>query len=231
LQVVFDHAEKVSWRVSTFWFKPERRVRFEPGQFAEFRVPHADVDNRGDTREFSISSLPGEPLIAITTNFARARGSSYKRALRALTPGDKITMAEPMGDFVLPKDPAIPLVFVAAGIGCVPYATMLRWLQARGEQRTIKLIYSASNPNDFLFPELWPSYELDFVPIVTRPTDDRNGRSGRLNATKLLTIVEPLGNKLVYLAGPQSMIEPLFDDLLALGLTRRRLLLDYFSGY
>ena len=231
MQVVLERVEKIRPDVWTFWFRPDARVRFEPGQFAEFRVPHADADERGDTREFSISSLPGEPVVTITTNFARTNGSSFKRALRALKPGDAITMAEPMGDFVLPKDNSIPLVFVAAGVGCTPYVSMIKWLIVRSEQRDIKLIYSARMPDDFIFQDLWQSYPLEFIPVITRPVGNWHGQSGRLNAAKILDLAGPAENKLIYLAGPQSMIEPLFDDLLALGLTRRQLLLDYFSGY
>lgn len=230
-KAVFDHAEAIGPNVHTFWFKPEARVRFEPGQFAEFTIPHANPDDRGITREFSIASLPGEPLVALTTNFARTNGSSFKRALRKLRPGDVITMAEPMGDFVLPKDASIPLVFIAAGVGSVPYAAMVRWLRRRGEQRSIKLIYSASQPENFIYDKLWRDYNLAFIPILTRPHASWRGQTGRLTPKKILELASPITNQLLYLAGPQSMIEPLFDDLLRAGIPRGQLLLDYFSGY
>jgi ferredoxin-NADP reductase len=241
MQVVFDHAETEASGIITFYFKPERRVRFEPGQFADLRVPHDDVDDRGDSREFSLSNSPNESLIAITTNFAQRNGSSFKRALRNLKPGDGAFLAEPMGDFVLPKDTLIPLVFVAGGIGCVPYASMIKWLVERGEQRTTQLIYSASTPHDFAFSELWHSYSLDFIPIVTQPPTTWHGQTSQLTAQKILKLVKSPSvrgqasrdsrDQLIYLAGPQPMIEPLFNDLLKAGIPRSQLLLDYFTGY
>lgn len=231
MHAVLDHAEKVALGISTFWFRPETHIRYEAGQFVELYLPHAPTDARGERREFSLVSSPHEPLIAFTTNFAFENGSSYKRALQNLKPGEAVTFNEPMGDFVLPKDTAIPLVFVAAGLGCTPYASMVKWLIARSEQRSIQLIYSASRPNDFIFNDLWRSYELNFIPIVTRPTANWHDRTGRLDVDKILELAGPTKDKLLYLAGPQSIIEPLFNDLLAAGLTRAQLLLDYFPGY
>jgi ferredoxin-NADP reductase len=231
MRVVFDHAETEVPGVITFWFKPERRVRFEPGQFAELRLPHPNADSRGDRREFSLTSSPDDPLVSITTNFASTKSSSFKRALQALRPGDTAGLAEPMGDFVLPKDTSIPLVFVAGGIGCAPYASMVKWLLRRNERRSITLIYTAAGPHDFAFDNLWRAYGLIVIPIVSRAQPDWHGLAGRLDADRLLDLISPRGNKLIYLAGPQPMIEPLFNSLIAAGAARSQLLLDYFTGY
>jgi ferredoxin-NADP reductase len=225
-----ERIEKLKPRVITFWFKPEARVRFEPGQFAEVRIPHTNVDNRGDMREFSITSLPDEPKVAITANFAE-HGSSFKQALMRLRPGDEVFIAEPMGDFVLPKDATIPLVFVAAGIGSTPYVSMVKWLAVRNERRKIQFIYSVSSPDNFIFLDLFRGYPLELIPIVSRAADGWDGQTGRLSAEKLLKMIDSVGEKLIYLAGPQSFIEPLYNKLLGLGIPRRQLLLDYFPGY
>jgi ferredoxin-NADP reductase len=178
-----------------------------------------------------LSSAPSEPLLCITTNFAPKNSSSYKRALKKLRPGDKASITDPMGDFILPKDPRIPLVFVAAGIGCAPYAGIIKWLTSREEKRPIQLIYAASTPEDFIFHNLWKNYPLDFKPLLSRPHSAWQGLSGRLTTKRLQQMLEPLGDKLVYLAGPQSMIEPLYNELVQAGNPRSQLLLDYFPGY
>lgn len=217
--------------VVMFQFKPEHRVRFEAGQFIAITIPHANSDDRGDMREFSISSSPHEELLSITSSYVERDGSSYKKALLSLNPGDSISLGEPMGDFVLPKDISIPLVFVAAGIGSTPYASIVKWLVEKNERRTIQLVNSASQPNGFLFTELWKSYGLDFVPVITQKTSGWAGATGRLTPKRVLELANPYKDKLMYLAGPQSFIEPLFNDLLELGIPRYQLLLDYFPGY
>ncbi|MFI5275210.1 MAG: ferredoxin--NADP reductase [Candidatus Saccharimonadales bacterium] len=230
MKATFSYAEIVAPNIVTYWFQPERPMRFDPGQFVEIYMPHDSVDNRGHWREFSLSSSPNEELIAITTNFF-SHGSTYKQALKSLTPGTVVTMKEPMGDFVLPKDCTIPLVFVAAGLGIAPYASIIKWLLERGEQRDIQLIYSVSSPSEFLFYDLWKQYDLNFVPLVTRPDNAWKGHAGHLNVDRLLALMRPLERSLIYLAGPQSFIEPFYNELLAAGIPRSQLLLDYFPGY
>lgn len=231
MHIIFDHAEELQPGVSTFWFLPEPGLRYEPGQFMELYLPHSPADERGERREFSISSSPHESLIAITTNFDFEHGSTFKRELRRLKHGERVAVNEPMGDFVLPKDMSIPLVFVAAGIGSAPYVSIVKWLLANKQTRNIQLIYSASRPDGFLFMKEWHAYNLEFIPIVTRPDEQWTGLTGRLDAQRIIELAGPLQDKLTYLAGPQSMIEPIFADLLTTGLTRSEVLLDYFSGY
>jgi ferredoxin-NADP reductase len=227
----FVHAETLVADTQTLWFKPESPVRFEAGQFVELHLPHEPADERGVTREFSLSSSPSEPLLGITTNFVFERGSSFKRTLKNLQPGDEVIMTEPMGDFVLPKDPSIPLLFVAAGLGCAPYASIVKWLRDRNEQRTIQMIYGVSSPTDFIFNDLWHSYPLQLTKMVSSPTKNWQGETGRITIEKLQQLAAPISDKLVYLAGPQSLIEPLYNDLLRADIPRYQLLLDYFPGY
>lgn len=230
MRATITHIEKVTPNIYTYWLRPERRVRFDAGQFIEIFIPHSPVDNRGDWREFSLSSSPNDPELSITTNFFD-NGSSYKNALKRIVPGTTVTFKEPMGDFVLPKDPTIPLVFVAAGLGTMPYVSMITWLKQRSEQRPIQLIHSVSRQADFLFDSVWEDYNLDFVPIVTRPDATWPGKTGRLDVARLLEFIGSVDSKLIYLAGPQSLIEPMFNNLLATGIPRSQLLLDYYPGY
>lgn len=230
MRATLERSEIIAPNIVTYWFRPERPVRFDAGQFIEIYLPHVPADNRGLWREFSLSNAPHEELISITTNFYTP-SSTYKQTLKSLAPGAEVIMKDPMGDFVLPKDTSIPLVFVAAGLGSVPFVSMVKWLLKRNEQRQIQLIHSVSSPDEFLFYDLWKQYDLDFVPLVTRPDNTWKGHAGHLNVDRLLELMGPLENKLIYLAGPQSFIEPFFNELLATGIPRSQLLLDYFPGY
>jgi glycine betaine catabolism B len=145
-----EHIEDIGGHAKTFWFKPERRVRYVAGQFTELHLPH-DADDRGIRRWFTLSSSPTENLVGITTRFARQQGSSFKRQLAGLRAGMTLDLADPMGDFVLPKDQSIPLVFAVAGLGITPVRSMVKWLVDTQEKRDIRLIYADSQPNDLLF--------------------------------------------------------------------------------
>jgi ferredoxin-NADP reductase len=229
MRVFFNHSQLQTDGISTFWFRPEEHFRYLAGQYAELCLPHETPDTRGLKRWFTLTTSPDDSMIAITTKFPE-KPSSYKQALRNLQPGAMVYLSEPLGDFVLPKDASIPLVFIAVGTGCAPYASMLKWLIGRQEKRTIRLLYAARKPGDFVFTELWRNYPMQYIPIVSQPAKDWRGETGKLTTVKVLELIGDVGSKLIYLAGPQTAVEPLYDELLT-HVPRPQLLLDYFPGY
>lgn len=195
-------------------------MRFTAGQFTELRLPHQNVDDRGDKRWFTISSSPNEPLVSITTKFSPEHSSSFKQALRDLRPGSAVQLAEAMGDFVLPKDHSLPLVFIAGGIGITPMHSMVSYLRAVQEQRTITLLYMVNDRQELAFEETFTSYPMQFIPHV-----------GRLTAAEIVAITKPTATSLVYISGPEPMVESLFSELQSTGLPAHQLIGDYFPGY
>lgn len=225
-----ESIEQTTPRSTTFWFKPERSLQFEAGQYLEVIVPHESADMRGTRRWMSLVNAPEESRLGVLTMFPEP-SSSYKRALRVLRLGDEVGFGEPIGDFVLPKSPQTPLAFVIGGVGIAPVRSIIRSLQMRGEQRNIQLIYSAPTPQELAYKNVFEDYPLNFSPIITQKSSDWAGAVGHLTAPRVLQLLGPTAGKLIYLCGPQSLIEPLFNDLIANGLPRAQLILDYFPGY
>jgi ferredoxin-NADP reductase len=230
MYAVLDHIEAHGGDIVSFWFRPERPIRFNAGQYIELYLPHEAVDSRGTRRWFTISSSPNEQLISLTTGFPK-KPSSYKQTLRALRVGSEVVLSEPLGDFVLPKDRTVPLVFVAAGTGCTPYASMTKWLIKQHEERDIQLLYAASSPDAFLFTDLWSSYRpLRLTRMVSHASSAWHEHIGSLDSVIILQAIQDAADSMLYLAGPQSLIEPLYDELLK-DVPRQQVLLDYFPGY
>lgn len=229
MRVALVHIEQITPRIRTFWFKPERRVRYVAGQFTELHLPHEPADERGIRRWFTLSSSPSENLLAITTRFDDIRTSTFKRELAALKPGEQLDLADPMGDFVLPKDTNIPLVFAAAGLGITPVRSMIKWLQDADEQRNIQLLYAATSPEELAFEPLLRSYHLQCTPIIKHPPAGFAGETGSLTAERIAQAAS--SNALVYISGPEILIEKLFKELPVLGVAPERLVTDYFPGY
>lgn len=217
-----DHIETLSPHIRTYWFRPGQPFRHVAGEFTELYVPHADTDERGDRRWFTISSSPSEPLIGITTRFEARDGSSFKRALQRLRPGEQVSLAEPMGDFVLPKDKTIPLVFVAGGLGITPIHSIVSYLATQNEQRTIQLFRAAASPAEEIFAR-----ELQQYPLVYHCFYASGGQ--RLTADNILLAIQD--TSLVYLSGPEGFIQKLSADLQKNGVQKRRIITDLFPGY
>ncbi len=231
MNVIFDHKNIIAPSIITFWFKPNRPVNYTAGQFTEIRLPHKDMDDRGDKRWFTISSSPTDPLLSITTRFTNEKGSSFKRKLMDIVPGTKLVLAEPMGDFVLPKDKTIPLLFVAAGMGITPVHSMIKWLKDGGEQRNVNLIFAVNKVEDLVWQDLFMKYDLSFLPIIKTPFPGWRGQTGSLSALQIVKAAHKDPGSLIYLTGPESMTEKFAKQLPGLGIDKRRLVTDYFPGY
>ncbi len=224
MKAVFDHKDKINHNVTTFWFKPPHKVTYTAGQFTEIYLPHRNPDERGQKRWFTLSASPTEDLLSITTKYAGEQSSTFKKILWRLKPGTVVDLAEPMGDFVLPKDKNIPLVFVAGGIGVTPFRSMIKWLLDTEEKRQIQFIYAVSEPRDAVFVDLFKSYGTNAKLVV-------KSESQTLTAQKILDLVGSYSNKRIYISGPEPMVEALEKDLLAQGIDRNQLVGDFFPGY
>lgn len=231
MRVRLSYTEDIAKNIRTFWFSAEPMPRYSAGQFIELRLRVDKPDERGDKHWFTLSSSPSEDKLSITTKFAAGLSSSFKTTLRELKAGDGVNMSEPMGDFVLPKDKNIPLIFVAAGIGVTPMRSMVRWLSDTGERRNIHLIYGAKTLEEVAFRGLFESYGLKFDIVLSEPPRDWHGLTGHLSADRIIGLTGGLNDKLTYLSGPEPMVEKINDDLKAKGLTQKHILTDFFPGY
>lgn len=224
MQARFVRKQALTNNIYSFWFEPEWQLRFEPGQYLDITVPHAGHDNRGQTRTMSLTTIPSDDLLAITTKIP-VNPSSFKKELMDLTPGAEVKLAEPMGDFILPKNPAVPLVFIAAGVGIAPYASIVRALQHKEQQRDIQLIYIARDQESMAFTSLID--ECDWLKTTRIFTRERPSPDSK----ELLQIIQPDNQKLIYLAGSEPMMERYWLEFMQHGVNRQQMVLDFFPGY
>ena len=232
-EAILDHVKHEGHNIYTFWFRPEKKVDQIAGQFIEVHLPHTNPDSRGIRRWFTISSSSTtKELLSITTKMADKNGSSFKIALRAMAKGHKIKISDPMGDFVLPKDDSIPLVFIAGGIGITPFHSMITYLKDKQEKRNIQLFYGARELDELVFAnELKQLEGLDFIPVIQNAPTNFKGQTGFLDSKKIFEKIKDKRNARVYISGPEPMVEKFKKEFEELGINKNNLVCDYFPGY
>ncbi|HEX8763235.1 MAG TPA: FAD-dependent oxidoreductase [Candidatus Saccharimonadales bacterium] len=221
MRATLDHIDEIAPEIFTYWFSPAGSFFYTAGEFTELQLPHPHPDTRGERRWFTLSSSPTEDLLGITTRISPDKGSSYKEAMRALKPGTTVQMAEPMGDFVLPKGRGVPLIFIAGGLGITPVRSIVRFLHDSGEQRDIHLFRIVSKANEEIFADELHDYPLQYHLF--------NKAGKRLAAADVLEVLKD--KSLIYLAGPERLIAAMSDDLRQNDIQDRRIITDLFPGY
>jgi len=207
-------------------FRARRPMRFVPGQYAELHVPHARADSRGTRRMFSIASAPGAETVSFGMRVPRS-ASTFKSALAALEPGAVVQATGVSGDFLLPRDPAIPLVLVAGGIGVTPFLSQL----AAEPARDAVLVYGVPAGDQVPFGHALGGARVVLV-SPTAPPGLPEGwtwiESDMLTAELIDAAVPDLGSRHAFVSGPPAMVNAVRS-----GLRRRakRVHTDYFAGY
>jgi len=220
MRLRFSEREELAPYIWQYHFQPERPVDFVAGQYADFHFLTPLYDPRGQSRTFTLTSLPGEERVSFIVRFGDPL-SPYKQALAALQPGDELRLDEAMGDLVLPKLASTPLVFIAGGIGLASFASMLQLLTNQREQRPIFLFYALRSRREQILSELLSGYPLELKQLVYAPN--------RLTAQEIVDSTPP--QSLYYLSGSQRFVEGLRADLTALGTPHEQIVFDYFDGY
>ncbi|WP_104160574.1 ferredoxin--NADP reductase [Arthrobacter sp. ZGTC212] len=222
-------------------FEPLRPLTFRPGQYVELSLPHASPDARGARRIFSLTTAPEKPDTVAVGLRATEPYSSFKSTLLKLKPGAVISGTTVAGDFLLPRDPDVPLLLMASGVGITPFMSHLRSLAARGSSgestggslgRDVVLVYAASSVEELAYAaEL---HGMGIRVLVCTPTDPKiSGWTwlgpGLPDAQALAQEVPDAARRAAYVSGSPSAVAAARAAVRGAG--ARSVKTDAFLGY
>ena len=137
--------------VHTIRFRAPRPLRYRAGQFAFLRFDHPDL--RGEEHPFSFLSSPADKHISFGVKIL----GDFTTALSGLKVGDSARINAGFGNFRSSGDPAP--VFIASGIGVVPFVSLLKDMHARGDNRPVDFHLALRNQAEI--PDAAVLAELD----------------------------------------------------------------------
>lgn len=206
---------------------------FAAGQYCRIALPRVDFPHEKSSRKFSFVNAPqdnGRVVISTRTGI-----TGYKNALFGLEPGDPVRVEKVKGKLVLPDRPRRPIVFIAGGIGIVPFISMLRDLDQRDWVDDITLLYFNRTPESAAYlSELQEMSRrrpgLQLVLSMTRH-ETWDGETERLGAPMLTRLLGDPRRHEYYVVGTPAMVQSTLTALQESGIPRKRIHDEDFSGY
>ena len=215
-----------------FVFRPLMPVNYQAGQYMELTVAHPRKDLRGIRRSFSVTSSPSSDDVTFGVKFYEP-SSTFKKALKQIKPGTKISATMVAGEFVLPKDTAQPLLYVAGGIGITPFISQLQYLIAQRQTRDIVLIYAVASIEELAYADVLMKAGIKVIVVTKEKSVLPKGwhlvQAPYLSKEIIEKAVPDSARRQVYISGPPGLVDGAKRILRSLG--ARRIKTDYFVGY
>lgn len=219
-----------------FVFQPNCRVKFSPGQYIEWTLPHDKPDTRGIRRYFTLASSPTEDTVRIGIKFYTP-SSTFKKRLRLLESGDVLHAVQLCGDFTLPKDPKKKIGCVAGGIGITPFRSMVQYCIDAKDTRDIVLFYQNKTPEDVAYKTFFDQAAASVGIRIIYGVDsvgsdgDWDGEVGFLTPQIIQKYAEDVCERMWYISGPNTMVGAYKKILVDIGVARKNIKTDYFPGF
>ena len=160
-------------------------------------------------RTYSVTSCPGDPLLAVTVT--AVPGGTVSGALAHRTPvGTLLRIGPPAGEFVLPDQVPEKLLFLTAGSGITPVMGILRDLAATRPEALggAVLVHCDRTPSDLVFgPDLRELATSTGLTLVERHTAVK----GRLTPDNLTDIVPDWAARQAWACGPAGLLDALTE--------------------
>jgi len=204
--------------VRTFIFETNG-LTWIAGQNQGYTLPQAGATEAENQRWFTIASAPSERVIHLTTRVSESR---FKQALNAMKPGEEIMAYDVGGDFTWEGESDEPVVMVAGGIGVTPFRSILLERHRAGKPLNATLLYFNRTEEVSFQTELQnlsnkhPEFTLRIA--IGEP----------ITADKILELAPQARKQMLYLSGPEPMVESIGSRLHERGITVKQ---DRFPGY
>jgi stearoyl-CoA 9-desaturase NADPH oxidoreductase len=194
-----ESPDAVTVLIKPGWEWPGHR----PGQYLRLGI---EVNGRHHWRAYSLTSEPGraDGCISITPKLVRT-GAVSPFLCERLRPGTIVRLGGVEGAFTLPDPLPGRLLFVSAGSGITPIASMLRSLAARGDLEDVVHLHSTRTPEQFVFAR--ELRELAHTHPGYRLHEWISSEHGRVTPERLDELCVDWAERETFLCGPAGLLE------------------------
>lgn len=225
--VTLDSIDQLSPTVKRFVLScTDPQYQREAGQWIRLA---RELDGSIHANSFSVVSAPhpaGHIELAIKTS---ARQPLIRWLHESAQTGDQLTVSNGQGSFYYRAGMGTRVVLLAAGTGITPFVSILRHVATQVPEAYATLIYSIASRDECLYcdalQQLCDGQRLRFLPTLTQPDANWQGRTGRIDI-ELLQHAGLDPHTLYYLCGPQEMVDGISTLLLQHGIPERQVIFE-----
>lgn len=216
--------------VTSFRFPRPTELDYKPGQFLFVTIK---ADGKELAKHFSFSSSPTEKeYIEFTKKFT---DSEYSAGLKALKVGDWARIEAPFGSFTFEGE-FEKIGMLGGGIGITPLRSIIKYCTDKQLKTKITLLYGCRTENDIAFRkefEEMQNQNRNFKVVFTlnEGNPNWNGNVGFITADMVRREIPDYRDTIFYTCGPPPMVEVMEKLVESLGLPKKQLKREYFSGY
>jgi CDP-4-dehydro-6-deoxyglucose reductase len=204
-----------------------QRLQFRAGQYLDFLL------SDGRRRAFSIANAPHDDEF-IELHIRHVDGGEFTDwVFTQMKERSILRIQAPLGTFVLDEDSDRPMIFMGGGTGFAPLKGQIEQAFRAGATQPIYLYWGVRSERDLYLrelPEQWVRQHdnFRFVPVLSEPDDDWQGRTGWVHEAVLADFADLSGYDL-YMAGPPPMVSAGREAFRAAGMPEAQMHFDSFE--
>ncbi|QRR01862.1 ferredoxin--NADP reductase [Dyadobacter sandarakinus] len=234
-EIIVENAE-----TKTFIFERTdgQTLLYKAGQFLTFLISLHGHEVR---RSYSMSSAPAADRNPSITIKRVPNGEISRLWIDTVKTGDLFTVLPPAGRFVLEQhvQEAREIFLIGGGSGITPLFSLLKQTLVTEPASRVTLIYASRNVRNTLFWEAIQDWEqrysdrLSVVHVHSQPSDEWTGIRGRINNSRLETLVNrhlhlPHHAARFFLCGPYELMRSVEITLHFMGFSKEQIRKENF---
>lgn len=226
---------EIAHNTFAFHFAKPTGFSYIAGQYVSLSVEKPEIAGPiGTMRELSMVSAPYENELILALRF---RESKAKQQFLKLRRGDKAYIQGPFGSFQLEKNDKGPTVFLAGGIGIVPFVSMLKDALDAEWKNDFFIFFSNRRHADMpYFDELQTLAKKEktvvLIPTLTAETPDIwQYELGYISPEMIKKYISRPQKATYYLSGPVGFVGGMWEALEKLGIPEKQIRGEEFTGY
>ena len=225
IELDFREMVKETSDIYSFVFEAPQELEWKAGHHAIFRNLECKEEGEKNYRIFSLASIPEEKKVMFSTRIT-SESTDCKKKFLELKKGDKISIGNPQGKFLLTDFDKVTFIIVG-GIGITPVRAFLKDMDSKSiNPKRLEVLY-ADDRGEFAYKDTLNDLNQKYNGLHIDLISDRNTFMEKIKEKSN----EMKNSAIYYISGTPGMNAIITEKLLEVGVDKENIKTDNFIGY